>query len=503
MTVTEQFATRQGVRRAPVTHGDGDGCLGAAPNRRPGPARGARRRRPRGARARRRLVRHVNLDIAASAPALDVVAQQVTRVLPYYASVHRGSGYPSQLSTSLVEDARRAVARHVGARDDDLVVFTRNTTDALNLLAGAVPGDTVVLDLEHHANLLPWRSRRVVEGRATIAATLEALDAELARRARRAAVGDRRLERHGRGAADRPPRRDRALPRRAHRRRRGAAAAAPPGRRRGIGHRLPRVLGPQGVRALRRRSARRPRRLARRRARPPRRRRSRRRGAHRRGRLEARASSGTRPARPTSSASSRSPARSSNSSGSATRARREHEPRSPRGCTTGSPRCRACGCSAGSTDGADADRRPLGIATIELERGSVGLVAAALGAEHGISVRAGRFCAHPFFERMATRANGLRASLGAGSSADDVDRFLDALAGLVADGPAHAYDRSPDGWCPRVDDRPRPDFDSPLDSARALAAARHGCDRAPQGHASPAAIAAASVTESIRDHASP
>ena len=106
----------------------------------------------------------------------------------------------------------------------------------------------------------------------------------------------------------------------------------------------------------------------------------------------------------------------------------------------------------------DADDR-LGIATIELERGSVGLVAAALAAEHGISVRAGRFCAHPFFDRVATRANGLRASLGAGSSADDVDRFIEALARLVADGPAHAYERTPAGWCPSVDDRPRPVFD--------------------------------------------
>ena len=106
----------------------------------------------------------------------------------------------------------------------------------------------------------------------------------------------------------------------------------------------------------------------------------------------------------------------------------------------------------------DVDDR-LGIATIELERGSVGLLAAALGAEHGISVRAGRFCAHPFFDRVATRANGLRASLGAGSSADDVDRFLHALAGLVADGPAHAYDRGPAGWCPVTDDRPAPGFD--------------------------------------------
>jgi len=106
----------------------------------------------------------------------------------------------------------------------------------------------------------------------------------------------------------------------------------------------------------------------------------------------------------------------------------------------------------------DAEDR-LGIATIELERGSVGLIAAALGAEHGISVRAGRFCAHPFFDRVATRANGLRASLGAGSSSDDVDRFLAALGRLIADGPKHAYDRSTDGWVPVVDDRPRPSFD--------------------------------------------
>jgi selenocysteine lyase/cysteine desulfurase len=101
----------------------------------------------------------------------------------------------------------------------------------------------------------------------------------------------------------------------------------------------------------------------------------------------------------------------------------------------------------------------LGIATIELERGSVGLVAAALAAEHGISVRAGRFCAHPFFDRVATRANGLRASLGAGSSAGDVDRFLEALAQLVTDGPVHDYERTPEGWCPRADDRPRVSFD--------------------------------------------
>ena len=88
--------------------------------------------------------------------------------------MHRGTGYLSQASTALVDDARVAVARHVGARLDDAVVFTRNTTDALNLLAGAVPGETVVLDIERHADLLPWQRRawRVVVARPTIAATL-------------------------------------------------------------------------------------------------------------------------------------------------------------------------------------------------------------------------------------------------------------------------------------------------------------------------------------------
>ena len=107
-------------------------------------------------------VRYANLDSAASARALVAVADQVTEALPLYASVHRGAGYLSQVSTALYESARETVARFVGARDDDVCVFTRNTTDALNLLAGCVPaGEAVlVLDCEHHADLLPWQRRR-------------------------------------------------------------------------------------------------------------------------------------------------------------------------------------------------------------------------------------------------------------------------------------------------------------------------------------------------------
>lgn len=127
--------------------------------------------------------RHVNLDYAASAPSLTTVADEVTRLLPYSASVHRGAGFASQVCTAVYEDARAQVARFLGARPDDTVIFTRNTTDAVNLLARAVahlpdgPGRVVVLDLEHHANLLPWSPahRVVVPVRPTLAETLDAL----------------------------------------------------------------------------------------------------------------------------------------------------------------------------------------------------------------------------------------------------------------------------------------------------------------------------------------
>ena len=86
-------------------------------------------------------VRYVNLDYAASAPALRAVADQVTELLPLYSSVHRGAGYASAVCTSAYEAARATVASFTGARRDDVAIFTRNTTDALNLLAAAVPAE--------------------------------------------------------------------------------------------------------------------------------------------------------------------------------------------------------------------------------------------------------------------------------------------------------------------------------------------------------------------------
>lgn len=399
------------------------------------------------------VVRHVNLDVAASAPAFAAVAAHVTRVLPHYSSVHRGSGYPSQAITALVDDARATVAGHVGARDDDLVVFTRNTTDALNLLASAVPGETVVLDLEHHANLLPWRARRVVAGRATIAATLEALAAELA--ARPAALvsvtgasnvtGEvlpidaiaRITHAYGaRIAVDAAQ----LLP---HRRVELAAS--------GIdylafsGHK---AYAPFGTGAL----VGRPDWLD---AAPP--------YLAGGGAVEAVRIDDV----DWKLGAERHEAGTPNVIGIAALARalvelerlgderrHAHERALTDLLLRGLEAQRGVRVIRGFDDAIDR----LGIATIELEQGSVGLVAAALAAEHGISVRAGRFCAHPFFDRVARRANGLRASIGAGTSADDIDRFLDALARLVDNEPSHAYERTPAGWCPRVDDRPRPDF---------------------------------------------
>jgi selenocysteine lyase/cysteine desulfurase len=109
-------------------------------------------------------IRYLNLDSAASAPCLQSVADAVGTLLPWYSSVHRGAGFASAVTTELLAGARERVADFVGARAGDVVVFTRNTTDALNLLSSALPDETTVITFasEHHANLLPWRTGRHV-----------------------------------------------------------------------------------------------------------------------------------------------------------------------------------------------------------------------------------------------------------------------------------------------------------------------------------------------------
>ncbi|MEU8483098.1 aminotransferase class V-fold PLP-dependent enzyme [Streptomyces sp. NPDC048641] len=131
-------------------------------------------------------VTYAALDYAASAPALQRVWDDVAAYAPYYGSVHRGAGYLSQLSTDLFENSRATVAEFLGCRADDQVIFTRSTTDSLNLLAAVLPADceVFVFETEHHASLLPWRDARVTYLNAprTPAEAVETLERALAGR---------------------------------------------------------------------------------------------------------------------------------------------------------------------------------------------------------------------------------------------------------------------------------------------------------------------------------
>ncbi|MGR8011026.1 aminotransferase class V-fold PLP-dependent enzyme [Streptomyces hypolithicus] len=132
-------------------------------------------------------VTYAALDYAASAPALQRVWDDVAAYAPYYGSVHRGAGYLSQLSTDLFETSRVTVAEFLGCREDDQVVFTRSTTDSLNLLASALPADcdVFVFETEHHASLLPWRDAEVtyLDAPRTPAQAVQTLERALADRA--------------------------------------------------------------------------------------------------------------------------------------------------------------------------------------------------------------------------------------------------------------------------------------------------------------------------------
>lgn len=110
-----------------------------------------------------KMRRYVNLDNAASTPALKAVQQAVNDFLPYYSSVHRGTGFKSQLSTHAYENAHEAVLEFVNASPDEFTcIFSKNTTESINKLANRFPftkeKDVVITSgMEHHSNDLPWR----------------------------------------------------------------------------------------------------------------------------------------------------------------------------------------------------------------------------------------------------------------------------------------------------------------------------------------------------------
>jgi selenocysteine lyase/cysteine desulfurase len=411
---------------------------------------------------------YTNLDYAASAPALTVVAQHVTEVLPLYASVHRGAGYASQVSTSAYENARVVIGDFVDARPNDEVIFTRNTTDSLNLLASVVPGDTVVLDIEHHANLLPWLSRdaRVVTAGATIAETLELVRIELERKP--AAL----LTVTGASNVTGELLPLRALADIAHRfgtRLAVDGAQLVPHRRvsliaQGIdylafsGHK---VYAPFGAGVLVGRA-----------------------DWLDRGEPYLRGggavTSVTLDETVWRTGPSRHEAGSPNVLGVAALARAvqelaalnedewiRHEARLRERLVAGLEALPGVQVLRIFSD----TEQPVGVVSFVVADTPANLLATYLSAEWGIGVRDGKFCAHPLLARLGVDGPALRASFGVGSTEGDIDRLLEGVSRYLTDGPTANYEFEDGRWIVVGDNRERPDWAPELSGAAGF----YGC----------------------------
>jgi selenocysteine lyase/cysteine desulfurase len=406
-------------------------------------------------------VRYANLDNAASAPALRQVADTIAELLPYYGSVHRGAGFASLVSTEAYTQAREVVRAFVGARADDLVLFTRNTTDAFNLLAGALPPGTPVLTFagEHHANLLPWRRGDVrhLPIPAGPGAALAALEDALRPGALVALTGASNV------TGEVWPVRE--IARLAHRHgARVALDAAQLAAHRPIdiaawdvdyvafsGHK---VYAPYGAGVLAGRAdwldAGRPYLAGG--------------GAVRRVTVDdvewttgpARHEGGT-----PSALGAVAIAAAVRALGAVGWERIEaHEQELLERLLTG------LDAIAGVTTYEQWERGHdrIGVVSFNVAGVDPALLAAALGAEHGIGVRDGAFCAHPLMEHLGAR-HAVRASIGVGTSGADIDRLLHAVERIAADGPGWTYVERRGYVLPEPDPRPRPSLGGLLSGA--------------------------------------
>lgn len=397
-----------------------------------------------------RVVEHANLDHGASAPVLTAVKQAVDTAARTYASVHRGKGHASQISSRYYEAAREEVARFVGARRDDVVVFTRHTTDSVNLLAAVLPEGTLVLvfESEHHATLLPWDARSTVrlpiphtveEAAQTLEAALAAHPAEhrlVVLTGASNVTGElwplERLtpiaRRHGArvlvDAAQLAPHRHLDL------RTLGADWVA------FSGHKL---YAPFGSGVL----------------------------AGRRDWLDAAdpylagggaSAASTRSGVTWQTGAARHEGGSPNVLGAVALAAacatlRHHGAAVEEHEAVLFERLRAGldgieGVRTYSIFGADHERVP--VVTFTVDGLEADLVATILSLEHGIGVRDGRFCAHLLVDDLLARADrqdraAVRVSLGLGNRAEHVDRLLAAVADLAARGPRRRWRRGVDG----------------------------------------------------------
>jgi selenocysteine lyase/cysteine desulfurase len=415
-------------------------------------------------------VRYANLDNAASAPALRQVADTIAELLPYYGSVHRGAGFASLVSTEAYTRAREAVRAFLGAREEDLVLFTRNTTDALNLLADALPLGTTVLTFagEHHANLLPWRRGDVrhLAIPASPADALDALEAQLR------ALGGRTALIAVTGASN------------------VTGEVWPIEEIAGLAHRHGARVSLDAAQLA----------------------------AHRPIDIAAWgvdyvAFSGHKIYAPYGAGVLAGPAdwldRASPhlAGGGAVRnvtvdgvewttGPARHEAGTPAALGAVAIAAAVSALSATGWERIQAHEQELldhlltgldaisGVRTYELwERGhdrigvvsfnvadlDPALLAAALGAEHGIGVRDGAFCAHPLMEHFAALGDGsrhaVRASIGVGTSAHDIDRLLRAVERIARHGPSWSYVERGGYVLPNPDPRPRPSLGGLLSGA--------------------------------------
>lgn len=107
----------------------------------------------------------VYLDNAASTQRPATVIDEISRYYRHdHANVHRGLHALSNRATTLYENARQRVANYLNAEHAESIIFTRGTTESINLVASSwaenelKPGDGILLtEMEHHANLIPWQ----------------------------------------------------------------------------------------------------------------------------------------------------------------------------------------------------------------------------------------------------------------------------------------------------------------------------------------------------------
>ena len=114
----------------------------------------------------------VYLDNAASAQKPNSVLERMERAYKTeYANVHRGLHYLANAATEAYEGGRATVAKFLNARRNEEIVFTRNATEAINLVAyswgeaNIKAGDEIVISImEHHSNIVPWHFLRERHG---------------------------------------------------------------------------------------------------------------------------------------------------------------------------------------------------------------------------------------------------------------------------------------------------------------------------------------------------